>query len=67
MEMYGAGDGVAASVVACGRVPVRPSLGEGHPTREDITIACWLTASGPLLKNQCPFVRPAHLAVCQLG
>ncbi|KAK5862711.1 hypothetical protein PBY51_018080 [Eleginops maclovinus] len=37
------------------------------PMREDITIA-WLADSfRPLLKNQCPFVRPAHLAVSQLG
>lgn len=29
--MCGAGAEVDADVVACGRVPVRPSLGEGHP------------------------------------
>lgn len=55
-------------VVACGQVPVKPSSREDPAPWEKISPwPGWLTASGPLLKNQCPFVCPAHLAACQLG
>lgn len=55
-------------VVACGQVPVKPSSREDEAPWEKISPwPSWLTASGPLLKNQCPFVCPAHLAACQLG